>query len=125
MIKYCLTGLCVEAVSALKPACAGAGAEVDCPPRDVATIVTLLTCGGYRLSVVASSDGWTADCAQCSARGAEGAGRSIGGMEVRVVSPHVDSRRWGVKLSLVTACYIYGRDARNVFLSGSSCEKAL
>lgn len=56
-LKY-RTGLCAEVVLALKPACSRTGAEVDCHPRNMSVIVTLLNPGGHRFRVAASSSEW-------------------------------------------------------------------
>lgn len=69
-------------VSALKPVCTGAGVEIDCEPRDMLTIVSLLESGGYRLPVAASSTGWSLDQSDCLATGAGTVGSSVGGMQV-------------------------------------------
>lgn len=62
-------GLFGDVVSTLNPACSGAGPEVDGPLRDMPVAAFLLSSGGYRLNVVASSAGWSDGHAfnQCSA----------------------------------------------------------
>jgi len=54
-------GLYEEVISAMTPVCSAAGAEVDASLRDMPVIVALLTGGGYRLHVEASSPSWDID----------------------------------------------------------------
>ncbi len=76
----------------MTPVCSGAGAEVDSCLRDMPVILSLLTGGGYRLSVEASSPSWDinlcADHLHSTAVGGEGVEASslcsAGGMEVRI-----------------------------------------
>lgn len=87
-------GLYEEVISAMTPVCSGAGAEVDACLRDMPVIVSLLTGGGYRLSVEASSPSWDINLyadhqhSAASTVGGEGAEASslcsAGGMEVRI-----------------------------------------
>ncbi|CAM9439190.1 unnamed protein product, partial [Laminaria digitata] len=73
--------VCAEVVSALRPVCTGAGVEIDCEPRDMLTLVSLLESGGYRLPVAASSAGWSFDHVDCLATGIGTVGSSIGGTQ--------------------------------------------
>lgn len=77
-------------MSALKPVCCGAGAEVDRPLRDMPAILSVLACGGYRLRVEASSPGWnmSTDHQHSAAPVASGGAEemsvcSAGGIEVK------------------------------------------
>ena len=77
-------------MSALKPVCCGAGAEVDRPLRDMPAILSVLACGGYRLRVEASSPGWNVaanrkrSAAPVASGGAEEMSMCSAGIEVRV-----------------------------------------
>lgn len=89
-------GLFGDVVSTLNPACRGAGPEVDGPLRDMPVAVFLLSSGGYRLHVVASSAGWGEGHAfnQCSA-----AASASGGAGARSVTSADDlevCRRWSI-----------------------------
>ena len=77
----------------MTPVCSGAGAEVDAYARDMPVIVSLLTGGGYRLRVEASSPSWDVNLAADYTRppapnageGAEVSSLcSAGSMEVRI-----------------------------------------
>lgn len=84
----CLTAMCTiedlcdDVVDILESVCKGAGDEVDCPRRDMVSIISLLTPGGYRLRVAACS-GWNGDQAYRDGDSSK-TGSSIEGVEVRV-----------------------------------------
>lgn len=82
LYAYSASGLCTEVVSTLKLACNGAGAEVDCLPRDMPVIVSLLAPGGYHLNVAASSGGWSIDHTDYRPTCVAALDSSVSGMEV-------------------------------------------
>lgn len=76
------TDLCTEVVTAIEVVCKGAGAEVDCPPRNMLAMLGLLSPGGYRLRVAAKSTGWGINHVDCAVEGLTAAGNSVGESEV-------------------------------------------
>eukprot|EP00752_Nemacystus_decipiens_P007665 g6853.t1 len=114
--KQSYEGLYNDVMRAMKPVCFGAGAEVDCPLRDMPAILSILSCGGYRLRVEASSPGWSMNAghqrsaAPVASAGAEGASlcSAIGGIE--------SFGRWSGPLPMASGLVKRAVDRGDIFL---------
>ncbi|CAM9640751.1 unnamed protein product, partial [Ectocarpus sp. 12 AP-2014] len=109
-------GLFGDVVSTLNPACSGAGPEVDGPLRDMPVAAFLLSSGGYRLNVVASSAGWSDGHAfnQCSS-----ATSASGGAGARSVTSAGDLEsvgRWSGPLPMTSGLVKRAVEQGDIFL---------
>lgn len=86
------TDLCADMVTAIEVVCNGAGAEVDCPPRNMLGIFGLLSPGGYRLRVAATSKEWDVNHIDWAKDGLTAACNSVGESEVMKSAQHADVR---------------------------------
>lgn len=82
LLRVVNTDLCTKVVTTIEAVCKGAGAEVDCPPRNMLAMLGLLSPGGYRLRIAAKSTGWGISHVDCAKEGLTAAGNSVGESEV-------------------------------------------